>query len=96
MKTIEAVQPFRYAQVERVPGEPAFEVEDKHALALKMTEDPSRIIEDAFANNKLPTGGEMKYVEHGGKAIDAGRVSLQDLEQQMIQAGNMGSYSEKK
>ncbi|WP_256665313.1 DUF4055 domain-containing protein [Pseudomonas sp. SLFW] len=36
---------------------------------------------------KLPTGGEMKWVEHTGKAIEAGRVSLQDLEDQMRIAG---------
>ncbi|MBD1589778.1 DUF4055 domain-containing protein [Pseudomonas typographi] len=36
---------------------------------------------------KLPTGGDMKWVEHTGKAIDAGRTSLQDLEDQMRIAG---------
>ena len=30
---------------------------------------------------------DMKYVEHSGAAIGAGRESLQDLEQQMIQTG---------
>lgn len=36
---------------------------------------------------KLPAGGEMKWVEHTGKSIEAGRVSLQDLEAQMVVAG---------
>lgn len=36
---------------------------------------------------KLPTGGDMKWVEHTGKAIEAGRTSLQDLEDQMRIAG---------
>lgn len=33
------------------------------------------------------TDGEMKYVEHTGSAIDAGRQSLQDLGEQLIQTG---------
>ena len=37
--------------------------------------------------NDLPEGGDLKFVEHTGKAIDAGRVSLQDLEAQMRMAG---------
>lgn len=36
---------------------------------------------------RLPQGAEAKYVEHTGKAIDAGRVSLQDLEGQMRAMG---------
>lgn len=36
---------------------------------------------------KLGTGRDLKYVEHTGAAIAVGRESLQDLEQQMIQAG---------
>lgn len=35
----------------------------------------------------IPAGGDIKYVEHTGKAIDAGRTSLQDLEQQMESLG---------
>lgn len=31
--------------------------------------------------------GDLKFVEHGGKAIDAGRMSLLDLEDRMRQAG---------
>lgn len=36
---------------------------------------------------KLPTGGDMKWVEHTGTAIEAGRMALQDLEDQMRVAG---------
>lgn len=36
---------------------------------------------------KLPPQGDMKWVEHTGKSIEAGRVSLQDLEDQMRIAG---------
>jgi maltooligosyltrehalose synthase len=34
-----------------------------------------------------PSGADMKFVEHTGKAIEAGAKSLSDLEDQMIQAG---------
>lgn len=36
---------------------------------------------------KLPMDGDMKFVEHSGAAIEAGRKSLLDLEDQMRQAG---------
>jgi hypothetical protein len=36
---------------------------------------------------KLPTGGDMKWVEHGGNAIKAGRESLADLVDEMRMAG---------
>lgn len=36
---------------------------------------------------RLPIGSEMKYVEHTGSAITAGQVSLERLEEQMIQTG---------
>ena len=36
---------------------------------------------------KLPIEGDMKFVEHSGAAIEAGRKSLEDLEAQMIQTG---------
>lgn len=42
------------------------------------------------ANSFITTGAEnaeVKYVEHTGKAIEAGRVSLLDLEDRMRQAG---------
>jgi len=36
---------------------------------------------------KLPLEGDMKFVEHSGAAIEAGRKSLEDLEAQMLQTG---------
>jgi len=36
---------------------------------------------------KLPTGGELMYVEHTGAAIEAGKTSLDDLKEEMRQAG---------
>lgn len=36
---------------------------------------------------KLPTGGDMKWVEHSGAAIGAGRDSLSDLVEDMRMAG---------
>lgn len=36
---------------------------------------------------KLPLGAEMKFVEHTGAAIDSGKVSLDDLKEEMRQAG---------
>lgn len=35
----------------------------------------------------LPKGAELKYVEHTGKAIEAGRLAVKDLEQQMRDLG---------
>jgi hypothetical protein len=35
----------------------------------------------------LPTNGDLKYVEHTGKAVEAGRVALQDLIAEMRMAG---------
>ncbi|SEL12283.1 protein of unknown function [Roseateles sp. YR242] len=37
--------------------------------------------------NDLPQGADLKFVEHTGKAIDSGRQSLQDLKDEMRQAG---------
>lgn len=36
---------------------------------------------------KLPLNGDIKFVEHNGNSIEAGRKSLLDLEDQMRQAG---------
>ncbi len=36
---------------------------------------------------KIPLGGDAKYVEHGGKAIEAGRDSLKDLLDEMRMTG---------
>lgn len=35
----------------------------------------------------LPTGGDLKYVEHSGASVEAGRLSLQDLVEDMRLAG---------
>ncbi|XEG73994.1 DUF4055 domain-containing protein [Pseudomonas sp. abacavir_1] len=43
----------------------------------------------------LPQQGDMKFVEHTGKAIEAGRQSLLDLEDQMRMAGAMLLQKEK-
>lgn len=50
-------------------------------------DDAFKLTVGASAAVRLPTGGDMKFVEHTGKAIDAGRLSLLDLEDQMRQAG---------
>jgi len=54
----------------------------------------SGIDDDAFqlkvgtsSATKLPTGGDMKWVEHTGAAISAGRDSLSDLIEEMRMAG---------
>ena len=41
----------------------------------------------ASAAVKLPVGGDMKFVEHSGKAIEAGQTDLDKLEERMRQAG---------
>ncbi len=41
----------------------------------------------ASSRINIPMGGDMKYVEHGGAAIEAGQTSLEKLEEQMIQTG---------
>ncbi|MES2973375.1 MAG: DUF4055 domain-containing protein [Pseudomonadota bacterium] len=56
-------------------------------LALMGIEDDKEITVGSGSAIKLPQGGDAKYVEHTGKAIEAGAASLEALEQQMIQAG---------
>lgn len=41
-----------------VLGGKSTEAQDRYAMALKMTDEPTRIIDDAFATGKLPTGGD--------------------------------------
>lgn len=41
----------------------------------------------ASAAVKLPMDADLKYVEHTGAAIEAGKVSLDDLKEEMRQAG---------
>lgn len=47
----------------------------------------SEVTVGTAAATYLPLQGDMKYVEHSGKAIEAGRQSLLDLEDQMRMAG---------
>lgn len=55
--------------------------------AIGIDDDKWEMTVGASAAVKLPTGADMKYVEHGGAAIDAGKVSLDDLKEEMRQAG---------
>ncbi|RJG10925.1 DUF4055 domain-containing protein [Pseudomonas cavernicola] len=56
-------------------------------LMVSGIDDASEITVGSSAATTLPTGGDMKFVEHTGKAIDAGRTSLQDLVDDMRMAG---------
>ena len=48
---------------------------------------PVKLSIGASSINVLPMGAELKFVEHTGKAIEAGQKSLDALENQMRQAG---------
>lgn len=56
-------------------------------LAITGITDEDNIVIGAKSALMLPIGAEAKYVEHTGAAIDAGRLSLQDLENQMRAMG---------
>ncbi|MRW88857.1 DUF4055 domain-containing protein [Duganella sp. FT80W] len=56
-------------------------------LAISGLQDDDNIEIGPKAFLRLPVGGEAKYVEHTGAAIEAGRMSLQDLENQMRAMG---------
>jgi hypothetical protein len=57
-------------------------------LAISGIDDDTWQLKVGTANaTKLPTGGDMKWVEHTGASIEAGRTSLADLEDQMRVAG---------
>jgi hypothetical protein len=56
-------------------------------LAISGLNDEDKIEIGAKAFLRLPIGATAAYVEHTGAAIDAGRVSLQDLENQMRAMG---------
>ena len=47
----------------------------------------SQITVGASSAVKLPVGADMRFVEHSGQAIEAGRKSLLDLEERMRQTG---------
>jgi len=50
-------------------------------------EDDDIVVGVATAVKTTSTEADLKFVEHSGEGIGAGKESLQDLEQQMIQAG---------
>lgn len=49
--------------------------------------DDSQITVGASSAVKLPVGADMRFVEHSGQAIEAGRLSILDLEERMRQTG---------
>jgi hypothetical protein len=49
--------------------------------------DEATITVGAASAVKLPQDADMKFVEHGGAAIQAGRDDLKDIEQRMLQTG---------
>lgn len=62
--------------VARVPILAAIGVDDQYELVI-----------GANTATKLPEGSDLKFVEHSGAAIGAGRDDLKDLEERMRQAG---------
>lgn len=56
-------------------------------LAIIGADDQSCLTVGTSSAVKIPLGGDMKFVEHTGAAIEAGQKSLESLEQQMIQTG---------
>ncbi len=57
-------------------------------LAISGIDDATWELKVGTSNaTKLPTGGEMKWVEHTGASIEAGRDSLDDLQNDMRIAG---------
>jgi len=56
-------------------------------LAALGVEDTYELVVGAQAATKLPAGADLKYVEHTGAAIEAGRQDIKDLEERMRQTG---------
>lgn len=56
-------------------------------LAMIGAEDETSLTVGAQSAVKLPIGADLKFVEHSGAAIAAGKESLAALEEQMIQTG---------
>lgn len=52
-----------------------------------LTDSGGKILVGAKNAIDLPIGGDMKFVEHSGKAIGSGREALKDLESQMKAIG---------
>lgn len=56
-------------------------------LSVSGVDDTFELTMGTKAAVKLPVGAVMQYVEHSGAAIGAGKVSLDDLKEEMRQAG---------
>lgn len=56
-------------------------------LVMIGAEDDTKLTVGASSAVKLPMDADLKFVEHTGKAIEAGAKSLEALEDQMIQTG---------
>ena len=56
-------------------------------LAMIGADDSSQLVVGGSSAVKLPTGAEIKFVEHTGASIKAGADSLTALEEQMVQTG---------
>ncbi len=56
-------------------------------LAMIGADDQSQLTVGGAAAVRLPTGADIKFVEHSGRAIAAGQAALDALENQMIQSG---------
>ena len=55
--------------------------------AIGLNEENPKLLIGSKNAVMLPVGGDMKYVEHSGKAISAGRDALKDMEGQMKAIG---------
>jgi hypothetical protein len=56
-------------------------------LAVIGVDDNFEMTVGAASAVKIPTGGDMKWVEHSGRAIEAGANELESIEERMRQAG---------
>lgn len=56
-------------------------------LVMIGADSDSALTVGASAAMKLPQDADLKFVEHSGKAIEAGQTSIDKLEEQMIQTG---------
>jgi hypothetical protein len=56
-------------------------------LVIIGADSDSSVVIGASQASKLPADADMKYVEHTGKAVEAGEISLTSLQEQMIETG---------
>lgn len=56
-------------------------------LFIFTNDEQFQLVISAGSATRMPEGGDAKYVEHTGAAIEAGRQSLQDLIDEMRMAG---------